>query len=62
MSDDRRTPEQLEIDQAAAEQPPPPRRTEPLPCRRYVDNPVTPDEIEAFRTAFARRFGAKESA
>lgn len=41
--DDRFTPEQAEIDRKAQEQEPPPPRTEP--CRRYVDNPVTPEEI-----------------
>jgi len=66
MSDDRFTPEQQAIEQAALEQaaaaPPPPKpvpvhKAPPLlPCRRYVDNPVTADEIEAFRKRFAERF------
>ncbi len=48
MSDERFSPEQAELDQAAAASPPPPRRTEPLPCRKYIDNPVTADEIAKF--------------
>jgi hypothetical protein len=48
LSDDRRSPEELEIEQAAKASPPPPRRTEPGPCRRYIDNPVTAEEGEEF--------------
>jgi hypothetical protein len=48
--DDRFTQEQAEIDQAAQTQPVPPRRTEP--CRRYVDNPVTAEEVERFAEQF----------
>lgn len=51
MTDDRFSREQAEIDQAAKQGPPPLPRTEP--CRRYVDNPVTPDEIERFAERFA---------
>jgi hypothetical protein len=47
LSDDRRSPEELEIEQAAKVAPPPPRRTEP--CRRYIDvPPVSAEEIEEF--------------
>jgi hypothetical protein len=49
--DDRFSPEQAEVDEAAKAAPPPPRRTEP--CRRYVDNPVTADEIERFAEKLA---------
>jgi hypothetical protein len=47
VTDDRFSPEELEIAEAAKAAPPPPRRTEP--CRRYVDvPPVSADEIEEF--------------
>jgi hypothetical protein len=38
MSDDRRSPEELEIAEAALTAPPPPRRTEPTRCgAAYLD-------------------------
>jgi hypothetical protein len=49
MSDDRRSPEELEIAEAAKSAPPPPRRTEP--CRIHIDRrgpEVTAEEIEEF--------------
>jgi hypothetical protein len=49
VSDDRRSPEELEIIERAKAAPPPPRRTEPGPCRRYVEvPPVSAEEIETF--------------
>jgi hypothetical protein len=49
MSDERFTKEQLEIIERAKAAPPPPRRTEPGPCRRYVEvPPVSAEEIEEF--------------
>lgn len=51
MTDDRFTHEQAEIDQAAKKQPAPPSRT--LPCRRYIDNPVTAEEIDQFAERLA---------
>ena len=49
MSDERFTPEQQALEEAARNAPkrvsadPP-----PVPCRKYIDNPVTPAEIERF--------------
>lgn len=53
MSDDRFTPEQQAIDEAATKATPPKRVSAdpPLltPCRRYIDQPsITPEEIEKF--------------
>jgi hypothetical protein len=49
VSDERFTKEQLEIIERAKAAPPPPRRTEPGPCRMYVEvPPVSADEIAEF--------------
>lgn len=58
MTDDRFTPEQAEIDRKAKEQPAPPRRTEP--CRRYIDNPVTAEEIDQFAERLAPKKDKKK--
>ena len=47
MSDDRWTNEEQAAHEAAKRLPV--RQAPPLlPCRRYVDNPVTPEEIDTF--------------
>ena len=49
MSDDRFTPEQRELDEAARRKPIPARADPPtVPCRKYVDDAVTPEMVEEF--------------
>ncbi len=49
MADERWTPEELAIQEAARAKPIPVRsRPEVLPCRRHIDNPVTAEEVDEF--------------
>jgi hypothetical protein len=49
VSDERWTPEERALQEAARAKPKPVRADPPpVPCRKYVDNPVTPAEIERF--------------
>lgn len=49
MSDERWTDEEKRLQEQGRQKPIPVRQAPPLvPCRKYVDNPVTAEEVEEF--------------